>query len=94
MGLIIFILFIIIVRRTWSDTLRERELRGSMVRRCRVCERDIPYGASKCPYCHSKPGSDFIADVNTAGDRFSLFCAKVFRLILFLIILAILVSML
>ena len=94
MGLVIFILFIIIVRRTWNDTLRERELRGRKVKMSRVCGSYIPYGASKCPYCHSKPGSDFVADVNTAGDRFSLFCAKVFRLILFLIILAILISML
>ena len=94
MGLIIFILFIIIIRRTWSDTLRERELRGRRVRQCRVCGSDIPYGASRCPYCHCKPGSDFVADINTAGERFSLFCAKVFRLILFLIILAVLASML
>lgn len=94
MALIFFLILILLVRGFWNSYCSGREIKGRMVRQCSVCHSSIPYGAEKCPYCHSKPGADAKAEWDTLGDRFALFIGNVVKLFVLLIVILLILSVL
>lgn len=92
MSFIILVIIVLLLRGSWNSYVTDREIKGRQVKQCNVCNMTIPYGSTKCPYCHCNPGSDLKADVDTFGDRFALFCGNVIKGFIFLIILCLLLS--